>query len=110
MTIKRKIATAITTGALLLNSLTPLAFADTTIELSGNGDNSNNNALVSVSSSTTVVQSNTATIVNTVYSDANTGKNDANSNTGGDVKIDTGNATSKVDLSTKANVNKADVN
>jgi len=110
MTIKRKIVSAIATGALLVNAFTPLAFADTTIEISGNGADSDNTTYVSANNSTTVVQSNVSTVVNTVYSDANTGKNDANRNTGGDVTVETGDATSTVDLSTKANVNKADVN
>ncbi|MDO8658782.1 MAG: hypothetical protein Q7K55_08625 [Candidatus Levybacteria bacterium] len=108
--LKRKLVTAAATTAVLLNALMPLAFADTTIEISGNGEDSNNTTHVSANNSTTVVQSNLSTVINTVYSDANTGKNDANRNTGGDVTINTGDAASTVDLSTKTNVNKADVN
>lgn len=107
--IKNKIATAIATGALLLNAFTPLAFADTTIQITGNGSSSNNTANVTMNHSTLVTQNNVANVTNNVDADANTGGNDANDNTGGDVTIDTGNATSNVDVSNSLNRNHADV-
>ncbi len=108
MTFKTKFTTAIATGAVLLNALAPMASAATVV-VSGNGDSSDSTVNVSNANTTTVTQANTANVTNVVTSNASTGGNDANRNTGGDVKIDTGNATSKVDLSTAANVNSADV-
>ena len=107
--LKRKLITGIATGAILLNSLTPLAFADTTIEISGNGSSSDNTADVTTSNTTTVVQSNDASVSNNVDANASTGGNDANDNTGGDVVISTGDADSNVDVSTTVNKNHADV-
>lgn len=106
--LKRKLITGIATGALLLNAFAPLAFADTTIVVTGNGTDSNNTANVTTSQNVTVMQSNDANVTNNVTSDAKTGSNEANRNTGGNVTIDTGNANSTVNVSTKANVNSAD--
>ena len=107
---KKKLITGIATGAILLNAFTPLAFASTTIEISGNGSSSDNTANVTTSTTTTVVQRNDANVSNNVDSNATTGGNDANDNTGGDVTIKTGNAKANVDVSTEVNANKADVN
>ncbi len=106
---KQKIAVAIATGALLLNAFTPLAFADTKLEISGNGSSSENDLAVEANHSTTVVQRNKANVVNNVTSSAKTGGNNANDNTGGDTVIDTGNATSKINVSNALNKNVAKV-
>lgn len=107
--LKSKIATTIATGALLLNALTPLAFADTTLQIVGNGSSSDNTATVTQTHTNTVVQSNAATVTNNVSSNAKTGGNDANDNTGGNVVIDTGAATSRTDVSNQLNKNIANV-
>ena len=107
---KRKIGVAIATGALLLNAFVPLAMADTTIQISGNGSNSDSTANVSLDQSTTVVQNNTANVTNNVDVDADTGGNDAEDNTGGDVSIVTGDADVDVDVDNAVNFNWADVN
>lgn len=110
MNLKRKIATAIATGGLLLNLLSPAAFAATTIEISGNGSSSDNTTTVNQTQSNTVVQNNNATINNNVDATSNTGGNSANDNTGGSVTVDTGNARTTVDVTNRANSNTADVN
>ena len=107
--LKKKLITTVATGAILLNTLTPLAFADTTIEISGNGSSSDNTANVTTESNTTVVQNNAASVSNNVDANATTGGNDANDNTGGDVVISTGDAKTSVDVSTAVNANHADV-
>src|SRR3989344_4430799 len=106
---KRKIGVAIATGALLLNAFAPLAIADTTIQISGNGSDSNNTANVNVTQNTTVVQNNTADVTNNVDVDADTGDNDAEDNTGGDVSIDTGDADVTVNVSNTLNSTQANV-
>jgi len=106
---KRKIAGAIATGALLLNAFTPLAFATTTIEISGNGAGSDNWVTLNQTSNTSVNQNNVANVTNNVDANAKTGGNDANFNTGGDVTIDTGKAESNVDISNTLNSNSAEV-
>ena len=105
---KKKVASAIAAGSILLQLAVP-AFADTTIEISGNGANSDNDALVQVQSDTTVAQSNTANITNDVDAFADTGNNNANKNTGGDVSIETGDASVEVDIANTVNSNTAEV-
>ncbi len=61
-----------------------------TVSISGNGDNSANNANVSNSSSTTVTINNNATITTNIHGTANSGGNKAENNTGGNVSITTG--------------------
>jgi len=107
--INRRIATAIATGALLLNSFATPAFAATTITLSGNGSDSNNTANVNLTRNNTVVQNNTANVTNNVDVDADTGKNDANDNTGGEVSIDTGDADVDLLVANLGNFNWADM-
>ncbi len=105
---KKRVASALATGAILLQLVTPVA-ANITIELSGNGADSNNDANVAQQTNTTVVQNNTANISNNVEATANTGNNDANRNTGGDVSIDTGDADTVVGVSNTVNSNEAEV-
>ncbi len=73
-----------------------------------NGSGSDNELNISSTSTTTVQQNNTADVQNSVDVSANTGDNSANSNTGGDVAIDTGN----IDASTSIenNLNSSYVN
>mgnify|MGYP007080215571 CR=1 FL=1 len=107
--INKRIATAVATGALLLNSFAAPAFAATNITLSGNGSESNNTANVNMTKANTIVQNNTANVTNKVDVDANTGNNDANDNTGGDVKIKTGDSAVGVAVKNMLNRNSAAV-
>ncbi len=106
--LNKQIFSVIAAGTMVLNIATP-AFAGTTIELSGNGTESDNKAIVNQNSNTTVTQSNVADIKNNVDIKSNTGGNDANSNTGGNVKVETGDATSNVTVKNTVNSNAANV-
>jgi hypothetical protein len=79
------------------------------VVISGNGADSDNNVDLDLNSEVTVDQYNDADISNDIEADAETGDNEANKNTGGDVKIDTGDADTTVDVSNMANLNWADV-
>jgi len=105
--INRRIATAVATGALLLNSFAAPAFAATNITLSGNGTDSNNTANINLTKTATVVQNNTANVTNKVDVEAETGDNEANDNTGGDVKIETGDSDVAVAVKNMLNSNSA---
>lgn len=59
---------------------------------SGNGAGSTNSSQANVTNNQTIVQENTANIVNNVNLSANTGGNTANKNTGGNTDIKTGDA------------------
>lgn len=106
---KRQIISAVAAGALALNVVTP-ALAATEIVISGNGSGSDNWVDLSQKSETKVDQNNTANVTTTVNADTNSGKNDANFNTGGDTVISTGKATSNVDIKNALNSNTAEVN
>ena len=103
-----RLATAASTAALVVSSFAAPLSA-TTVEISGNGSDSDNTVEVTQTNVTTVNQSNTANISNNIDVDADTGDNDAEDNTGGDVSINTGDASATVGVSNTANSNQASV-
>lgn len=78
---------------------------DVEVEVSGNGSDSENDVDLKLETGKALFQTNVANVVNSVNSEAKTGKNEANRSTGGDVTIITGDATAKSDVSTSANAN-----
>jgi len=107
--LQKRVATAVATSAMLLNVLAPIAHADTMLEISGNGANSENEVKVNNTSNTTVTQNNNAVVTNNVTSNSSTGGNKANDNIGGDVIVKTGDATSKTNIVNDLNKNVAEV-
>lgn len=107
-TLTKKIATAIAAGSLLFHLATP-ALAATEIIISGNGSDSDNTATFNYTNKVNVTQRNNANILNNIKVDADTGHNDAEDNTGGDVGIETGDSTTTVSVSNTANSNTASV-
>lgn len=105
-----KLATAAATGAILLNAAFPIFAATTTLTISGNGAGAESEVEYENETSTTVVQNNVSNITNHVDVDADTGSNEAEENTGGDVMIETGDATAEVVLTNQVNSNQAQVN
>jgi hypothetical protein len=95
-------------GLLSTLSFSTMSYAEE-IVVSGNGENSSNNATVNNNSSTTVNQENNANVDNNVNVEANTGGNDANSNTGGDVNIETGDASVSESISNNLNASFVDI-
>lgn len=109
MTIKNKVAAVATSVAMLATTMTP-AFASVsgsaTNETTGAG--STNNSIVEVDQATTLVQENAADIQNKINIQLNTGKNNANKNTGsGDIY--TGDVDWAVGVANTANTNHADL-
>lgn len=82
---------------------------DTNVVVSGNGDNSDNKVKLGQNSSTNLYQTNDANIKNKVDANSTTGKNDADRNTGGDVRVLTGDATTSVTVENAANMNSAKI-
>lgn len=80
-----------------------------TLEVSGNGAESDNTVKVSSEQNTVVSQNNDTSISNNINANANTGGNNADRNTGGNVEVSTGNATSYVGVSNTAGSNQAEV-
>lgn len=108
--IKAKIAAGIASALLLTVAMAPSAFAETFVSIHGNGSFSDNEVEISGSNSTSIVQNNESTIVNDVDVSNNTGGNRASGNTGGDVSIETGDATSNVEIINHGNTNVASLN
>ncbi len=102
-----KVTTAASTAVLLTGSVASVAFGTTTVTVSGNGADSDNTANVNVTNSSSIYQTNTADISNSVKINSNTGDNTANKNTGGDVSINTGDANVSSSVSNSANSNVA---
>lgn len=105
---KKTIASAIATGALLINSVSP-ALAATTIDITGSGSSSFNNATITHDQSITVAQDNNTNITNNVIVTARTGQNNISGNDRSNAVVVTGDALSRVDLSNSANLNMANV-
>lgn len=110
MNLQKGMVTALAAGTIFLsNLLTPLALADTSVTVSGNGAVSDNSVTLDQSTNTSVNQTNTAEITNVVSTSSNTGGNDANFNTGGTTAISTGDASNTTNITTDANANIADL-
>lgn len=78
--------------------------------ISGNGaDSENDIELEGLLNSITIVQDNDAKVINDVEGYANSGKNEAEKNNGGDVTIETGGAMSDVMVENMVNFNYAEV-
>ena len=107
--LQKKFTTALATGAVLANAFVPAAFASTDLTITGNGSNSDSDVNVTKTNNTVVTQNNTANVNNNVKVDANTGGNSASDNTGGDVKVRTGDANTDVTVKNMLNSNSADV-
>jgi len=100
----RKAVAVAAVSAMLLHSFSAVALAET-VEISGNGSESDNIVSVETVKETVVVQSNEADIDNDIEVEVETGENEVNDNTGGDALVMTGNASGSVDVSTRVNLN-----
>lgn len=107
MNLKSKLSLGAASAMLMASALTPVAFANTTVVEAGNGAFSYNSVKVKSSNTTSVGQSNSSVISNTVSTSSSTGGNDASFNTGGDVKIVTGNASTNVGIMNTGSSNEA---
>ena len=107
---KKQLVSVLAAGTVLLNLAGPAFAASTTVQITGNGAGSDNYAQVNQSNTNTVTQSNTANVTNNVTANANTGNNDANFNTGGDVTVHTGAAQTVANVTNTLNSNAAQIN
>lgn len=105
---KKQIFSVVAAGSLLVSVASPV-LADTTIQISGNGAGSDNYTTVNQTNTNTVTQNNTANVTNNVTSNADTGNNNAGFNTGGDVQIGTGKATTVANVTNTLNSNAAQI-
>ena len=101
----KKILGGLTTGSLLLGFLAPSALAATDIRISGNGSNSRSDVSVNNEYDMSVMQNNRASFNNHVRVNSSTGGNKTNDNTGGDLNLRTGDASTLVEIANSANMN-----
>lgn len=109
MTITYKIVSIVAVGLLYAVIAVPAAFADTDVEIRGNGSFSENEIEVERESSIEVEQENETDISNNVSISANTGGNSASGNTGGDVRVRSGNSSTSVLITNKSGCNSATI-
>lgn len=76
--------------------------------ITDNGSGSANEVNTQVEQQTSVEQTNEANVSNEANLDSNTGGNEASSNTGGDVSIDTGDVSQNVEVETAVNSSQVD--
>ncbi len=101
----KKLTIGIATGALLAAGSVSQSFAQTAVEVGGNGAFSSTDVDVRNECSTDIAQRNTTDIENDIRNLAYTGGNNASFNTGGSVTIITGDATSNTEIANAAGVN-----
>jgi len=82
---------------------------DVEVKVSGNGSDSDNKVGLDLGGKKEIFQNNKADVKNDVKVKQETGDNNANDNTGGDIKIETGKAWTGVKLLTAANANSAKI-
>lgn len=110
MELKAKIFALTTATTLVMGTAMPVFAGITgTASNSGNGAGSENKAKIEVDTTTTVVQDNEAKIINKIDLNSDTGHNKANYNTGGDVSITTGSASTLLSVKNSANANFAEL-
>jgi len=111
LTLKQKLSSGLATGLFLAMVTSTGAFADVTVDITGNGRNSDNDVTLNAGQNHSVSQTNVSHVVNVVDVTNNTGNNTANDNVGsGDVNVKSGNATANVTVKNHGNENIALVN
>lgn len=105
----KKLAVSVSSAALLMNVFAGVAMASVSCTISGNGSDTGNTCDFASLRSVSVDQSNDMDVDNEVDVHANTGENEAEDNTGGNVEIETGDVSTDVALTTSGNTNAASV-
>ena len=107
MNLKYRMGAGLVSSILAASLLAPAALAETTFEISGNGDNSTNKIEVTDSNNCTVWQKTETIVEADIKAKASTGGNTASGNTGGNVTIQTGNASATATLEVTGGSNTA---
>lgn len=104
MTINRRFAASLATGSLVLSMASP-ALANTHMEVSGNGQRSNNSISIQHHQSDQLYQINNAHVMNDVNIRSNTGGNSANGNNRSNAWVRSGDSNNFVYLKNDLNKN-----
>jgi hypothetical protein len=107
--LKKQAFSALAATSLVLSMALPVSAAEMNLTVTGNGVDSDNTVKVENNNTQNVVQNNEAKIENNIQANSSTGGNNASRNTGGNVKVDTGNADTSVNVSNSANTNVANI-
>lgn len=103
----QKAGLGIASAAILASVWAPAAFAESGTAISGNGAGSHNTIKLNAQSNCDVYQTSNTNVEAYISATANTGGNEASSNTNGNVTIDTGKATASANLTVKGGSNTA---
>lgn len=103
------VSTQANSNSALVGGGSALTLPTASFRILGNAAGSNNFITANLNKTAVIDQDNNAFVMNHVDADATTGKNNAMFNTGGDVIIGTGNATSLVDIDNMVNFNHASI-
>ena len=106
MNLKTRFAAGLTSAALIASMAGP-AFAATSVEIGDNGSKSDNKVEIENKHEVNIEQKNYLDVTLNINSTASTGGNKANGNTGGDVEVETGDATTETSVLILAGSNKA---
>lgn len=104
----KKFATGLVTGSLILNAVIP-ALADTTVDVTGNGSGAVNTVTVREKCKQIVKQKNSTSAYITLNLVGNSGDNNANDNTNGNVTILTGDVKNTANVTVTGGDNTAEV-
>lgn len=104
----KKFSTGFIASTLLLSVVVPV-FADTTVDVSGNGAKSDNFVKIKQKCDESLYQSNKTKVGVNLKLVGNSGENNASGNTGGNVSIDTGDVTNSAVVMVTGGDNSADV-
>lgn len=107
---KSRIVSILASGLMVANMVTPVAAANFNFTITGNGSDSNNETEFKADNNTTLVQDNDTHLNNQIKVNSNTGDNGADDNTGGAVKIKTGDTETAVSVQNQAGMNQALLN
>ena len=107
--LQRKLTASVAALSLVISVGSQAAMAATTLTISGNGSGADSEVDFDANRTTDVIQNNVSNVQNSVKVKSNTGKNDANDNTSGEVKIKTGDAVGVVTVRNMLNSNHAEV-
>jgi len=107
--LKRQTFSVLAAGAMLLNVASPVLAGTTTLEITGNGAETDNVVRANMENKVEVKQDNKADVRNDIEVNSNTGNNQASQNGAGNVEIKTGDAVADVTVNNTLNSNKADL-
>jgi hypothetical protein len=106
---QKSIATALAVGSMFIQVTSTVFAATTTLVITGNGADTNNDVNVTKNTANFVQQTNQTSVSNDIQVTSKTGDNSADDNTGGGVEVKSGDSTVNVTVKNELNTNAAEM-